>query len=114
MITRAAFSVAIGLAALSITPAEAADEFFTGNSLIQLCREAELPCVAYFRGTIDAYGFAGASTERPFFCSRPTATMDQHRAVVMKYMDDHPERRDQPASLIVWAALKGAFPCVSR
>lgn len=44
-------------------------------------------------------------------CLPPEGTGEQMRQVVVKAMEDHPDKLDGPASLIVLGALKGGFPC---
>ena len=45
------------------------------------------------------------------FCVPPGITVDQERAVVVKYLRDHPETWHYSASSEVGVALKKAFPC---
>jgi hypothetical protein len=44
-------------------------------------------------------------------CERKNVTVGQVVKVALKYMDDHPEELDQPASTVVRRALEKAFPC---
>lgn len=43
--------------------------------------------------------------------SGPRAPQEQVADVVIKWMDDHPEERDQSAPFIVMMSLNEAFPC---
>jgi Rap1a immunity proteins len=38
-------------------------------------------------------------------------TTEQARYVLMRYLEQHPETRHQPAAVLATAALAGAFPC---
>jgi hypothetical protein len=44
-------------------------------------------------------------------CAGKSVTEEQIADVVVKWLDDHPEKRDLPAPLLVMKSLNEAFPC---
>jgi hypothetical protein len=52
----------------------------------------------------------GASAGR-FVCAPPTATVGQTVRVVMKYIEDQPERLHENFKLLAYEALRAAWPC---
>ena len=106
-------SLCIAIIALSmIHTAVAADDEFTGNDLQILCAQEggnPLACNAYIRGFAD--GATAQHAPGYQICFPKSATGLQARAVVEKYMLDHPENLHHQAGMIGSAALAAAFPC---
>ncbi|MBB3861925.1 hypothetical protein GGQ88_003215 [Novosphingobium hassiacum] len=103
---RSILVLATGLA-LSTVPARA--EWMSGNQLHDTCSSGtavdKALCLSYVMGVLDGSRFL----DQPF--KTPTgATGGQVRDVVAKYLEDHPETRDQPARTLVKAAVIGAWP----
>jgi hypothetical protein len=87
-----------------MAPAMAA-ETMPGTALVDYCdRDPEGFCLGYIAGIAEA---------RPGFCVPATGlSFGQLRRVAVKYLNDHPERLNQPAPLeLVASALRLAFPC---
>jgi Rap1a immunity proteins len=47
----------------------------------------------------------------PPFCVPPTATIGQMVRVVVKYIDQRPERLHEQFTVLAYEALKAAWPC---
>jgi hypothetical protein len=112
---------------------------FSGNELVHAC-EVAIPtqiedkdwieafyCLGYLSGARAAIGFERdinyaesvvrpKQTGPPVFriCIPEEATQDQLAKVVVKYLNDHPERLHEDAFLLVFAAYSDAFPCPKK
>lgn len=95
---------------------------FTGIDLYKVCADpnADTLCLGYIRGFSEGYYlglFYGARIERahqrPCYPQPPIENPDPTQAelIVKKYMTDHPEELNKPASLVIAAALGNAFDC---
>ena len=91
------------LALLIATPARA--EWVDGNKLHDWCSSSgtELACTTYVLGVLD-----GSYLKTP-----ERATAGQVKDVIKKYLRDHPENRDFPASLLVSLAVVDAWPTLN-
>ncbi len=98
--------LATGLA-LSTVPARA--EWMSGNQLHDTCSSGtavdKALCLSYVMGVLDGSRFLDQPLKTP-----TGATGGQVRDVVAKYLDDHPETREQPARTLVKAAVVEAWP----
>lgn len=120
------FSLAVAIPALS------GAQNTTGNQLHQACgaSDAQLQafCTGYVVGVIEGMksGAAillaqagttkaeevNALTDAIFeFCLPDTATYGQYVDVVKKYLQDSPANRHESARFLIFAALRGDFPC---
>lgn len=103
---RSILVLATGLA-LSTVPARA--EWMSGNQLHDTCSSGtavdKALCLSYVMGVLDGSRFLDQPLKTP-----TGATGGQVRDVVAKYLEDHPETRDQPARTLVKAAVVGAWP----
>lgn len=112
-------------------------EFRSGDNLIRDCRQPDASvgasaCFGYVMGIVDAMlanaddpviksllasvlnpsGHTGFGYLHSFHaCGPASATVGQLRAVVVKYLEAHPENWHLGASTLVAAALREAFPC---
>jgi hypothetical protein len=91
---------------------------FTGMELLNMCTtEAEgqdVVCMGYLLGLNDAMNFNNAKLEAPqrIYCVPPeSVTSWQIQLVVIKYLEDHPEKLHEEAVVGVMDALTKAFPC---
>jgi len=94
-------------------------EFWAGNDLVNLMRDYEKAAsgdkitdyshATEFRGFV--LGVHDSHEGRGEFCSPPKGTVGQIGAVVVKYLNAHPEQWSEPAHTLVLRALKEAFPC---
>ena len=90
-----------------------------GHDLLRLCTSqtgsSDLNfCFGYIEGIRDGLVWlAAARKSKPSVAISEKVTMEQLRAVVVKYLNEHPERRDRAAGMLVLIALKQAFPPTS-
>ena len=118
---RVFFGVAVAFCSLGFAPQALASP--TGNTLFEQCtRERDSATYWYDDATCTAYiqGFVEGATsfqelwpkERPkAICLPAKATAGQIRDVVVKYLNQHPERRHLPAMMSILTATVAAFPC---
>jgi hypothetical protein len=71
-------------------------------------------CLGYLSGLIGSNRlFQDSGRGRPFFCVPDWVSPGQARLVFLRYMDEHPEKRQDNAGSIVIVSLMAAFPCES-
>jgi len=100
------------IALLSIALA-AGGIFESGNDLYETCMaDRQGACSAYVAGIADEISTLQATkSTKPLYCPSPRITLGQARDIVLKYLIDHPEQRDQYAASLASVALWTAFPC---
>lgn len=85
-----------------------------GNTLYSRCHGNDegwqLWCLGYLGGSSDALILFN-SGNAPRACLPAGGTHGETQAVVMKYLQDHPEYLHRPALDIVVSALASAYPC---
>jgi len=67
--------------------------------------------VGLFKGYISGVVDTGNNI---LFCTEDGVTRGQYMAVVIKYIENNPEKWNQGASVIVLEALTKAFPCKNK
>jgi hypothetical protein len=101
-----------------------------GNKLLRECEDAlkavgtttttarefgqGLYCIGFVHGLVDmntVYDADGAAT---FFCPPQEFTVGQGVRVVVKFLQDHPERLHKDEAILAVSALQQAFPCLSK
>jgi hypothetical protein len=83
--------------------------FVGGNDLYEACKDdASQFCVGYLMGAADVASNTVVATT---LCIPHEATAGRLRSVLMRYLDEHPEQREEPAYRVVLLALLDAFPC---
>ncbi|MDP9158753.1 MAG: hypothetical protein M3O09_00790 [Acidobacteriota bacterium] len=95
-----------------------AEIIWDGNALHDLCqhyKEEKLRglgagCFWYIAGATQTI-LLTHGTEIPPPCPGKGVTHEQIVDVVVKWLDDHPEKRDWPAPYVVVRSLDEAFPC---
>lgn len=114
-------SVLLVSAAMLATPAQAVD----GNQLFKWGKEWKRSdtqdardagsYTGYIQGFIDLHRDLAdpeiGIIKAKFFCLPPGAQPGQAFAVVIRYLEAHPEKHDFTASSLVASALWEAFPC---
>jgi len=90
--------------------------FQTGNEFLADCNSSEpflqgtcAGSIAFARDMHNTWVSQGFLSER--ICSPEGVTRGQLRRVVLKYMEEYPERLHNSSSSIVLHALTQAFPC---
>ena len=75
-------------------------------------------CYAYIKGTVAALIIANIhidkvieKKEKVLYCKPRAVSNDQVEKVIYQYLNNHPEKLNEPASLLILFALKEAFPC---
>lgn len=94
---------------------------WSGNQLLDLCEgykkeklKADLGpgCFMYISGVTQTLVLTDdTETTMVSPCPRKGVTQEQIADVVIKWLDDHPEKRDLPAPAIISKSLNEAFPC---
>lgn len=100
-------------------PANAA--FLSGTQLLSYCNVSERSrtfhqesamCMAYIAGVVDGTnGLRGAFNLTDGFCLPAGVSIGQLQAVAHQYLRQNPAELHRDASLLVWTAMKQAFPC---
>ena len=106
---------------LALTPAEAVA--LDGSGLMRMCsNEDDVRELTYCFGYIIGIARAEESLQQAGMfrdqfrqvCVPKLAKGVQLVAIVIKYLNDHPEVRHRPAGAIVLIALRQAFPCMQE
>lgn len=89
---------------------------FSGEDLLLSCSASGAtserhPCQWYLKGFIDGQGTPQGSTYSRTQCLPAGFTIDQLRRIVVKWMNDHPEKLHLSVADVVRGALEQAFPC---
>jgi hypothetical protein len=99
--------------------------FHTGNDLLSLCTgdvEAKTQCDSYILGVVDAIGTLQSNRgadDKSFWkytsvCLPFEANVKQVIDVVIKYLTENPEIRDQKASQIIIRAMIKTWGCPAK
>jgi hypothetical protein len=87
---------------------QAVQVFYTGDQFVE---ESEPIKTGYIVGIVEAHTFLNASLSQKVFCEPMDASPGQLKAIVMKYLTNHPESRHLTASSLIFSSLQQAFPC---
>lgn len=107
---------------LALLPASADASFYSGDELYKVCTaqrgsatyvENTYECIAYITGTIDAFNTI-RRTNKLKSCIPEDVTIAQLRKATVTYLTDNPKVRDAPASELVFAATRKAWPCTTK
>jgi len=119
--TRCLLCVALLLSALMPSVSSAGEEGIVvsglkGHDLLHLCTSqagsSEVNfCFGYIEGIRDGLVWLAAARKSKATVAIPEkATKEQLAGVIVKYLNDHPERQQRSAGILVLIALKQAFP----
>ncbi len=111
--------ILIGLIAASFLSPTAMASFYSGNQLYEWGKALERTREnrQFGNDISDAnmyYGYVSGvydSTSGAVFCPKPGTSIAQISDVVLKYLKDNPELRNDDASDLVMDAFSSAFPC---
>ena len=115
-----AIIAAVGLAVMLLLSAQSQAElsmYLSGSDLLQKCESDSVAesntCDGYILGILDFQeALVGWSIlDEPIFCTPDSALSGQLIKVVIKYLNEHPEKLHLAASSSVANALYDAFPC---
>ena len=84
-----------------------------GNVLYRQCTATsaieQVACHQFIIGVVDGINLASETGLEPF--TLPTNVKgEQVKDVVLRYLRDFPERRHWSGAVLVWNAMRGAFP----
>jgi hypothetical protein len=113
------------IAALCLCALGSAHAAWSGNNLLKLKNEAgeegARMISSYAQGVLDFETFAEAMTRTERHgdghlnvCVRDGVTADQAGAVLVKYLEEHPDMSDAPAVLLAHSAFLKAWPCAKQ
>jgi Rap1a immunity proteins len=115
---RTLFVLLLGLyLSQSTAPQEMAPDITHGNGLLRACSD-DAPsglnhafCMGYLEGAREGLSMLekGKSTGA-YFCEPENATLLQVRDIVVKYLRDNPENRQEVSILLVYRAFHKAWP----
>ena len=102
--------VVCALAVMMATQPAWGSYFDTGNRLYGFCQKPknsplEAACIGTISGGYDMMVALG------YKCQDDGVTREQLKDVVVKYLKDHPERRNAPAVFNIVLAVQAAFSC---
>ena len=112
------------------TQGQSAAELSDGNALLRDCTSAlrvadgtpskspddlsgAMYCTGYVAGFVDAHVLTvGLNSGKMVFCQPPSGIrVDQDIRIIIKYLQDHPEKLHESGRILVMMALRSAFPC---
>ena len=114
--------VVVLLALLAAAPA-AGQDAYTGHNLLTRCEwyleaigDASLARAEWFEagvctGMVRAAAFAGETSQNVSLCVPDPNNMEEQVLAVVEYLNDHPEKLDEPDLALILQALVDAFPC---
>ncbi|WP_352893930.1 Rap1a/Tai family immunity protein [Mesorhizobium sp. M0848] len=93
---------------LSATPANSQNivAFITGNDLNDFCMQSPIQVFGYLEGLVDGEVF-----EPQHYCLPEGVQIRQLKEVTCRFLQDHPESRQQPAPSLVRMSFRAAWPC---
>jgi Rap1a immunity proteins len=116
--------LSLQLSALVLSSSFATAEMKTGNDLLPACnaavdfmdkhevRSGAMECVAYVNGFIDGEQLGEfAASGNNVICPEKNVSTGQFIRVAVKWMKDHPDKLNDPASACLFLAFKEAFGC---
>ena len=86
----------------------------TGEDFVSNCSKDSDTCQWYLKGFIDGHGRALRSSQVVYCLPMTGFYIDQLRRVLIKWLEDHPEKLHLGTGEIVETALKEAFPCSAQ
>lgn len=94
------------LASTSAVRAQNLTQYLSGNDLYDSCSQKSVHSTGYVEGVVDA------DLGRPWgYCVPVGVRADQLRDVVCRYLEAHPEARQQMAPNLIRSAFAEAWPC---
>lgn len=102
---------AVILFTVSSQTSRAATYFDTGNELLSICNDNTPFKSGICSAAPGAYFDMMASIG--YKCDEAGVTRGQVRDVLVKYLRDHPETRNRPASFLAFLAFRESFNCRS-
>ncbi|MGK2287274.1 Rap1a/Tai family immunity protein [Pedomonas sp. V897] len=111
--------------AVAVTPAIAsASNTLDGNHLLKMCtsridtgssgmKEAfdYGVCMGFIAGSLDYVQLINEAAKKNITCVPDGVTAGQAKDIVVKYLQNNPEKRHEPQPLVTIFAFQDAFPC---
>jgi hypothetical protein len=115
----------VALLASASPQQEGFDFTASGNDFLRVCKINEGnatvtngACLGYVNGVLDGVDLAAGlgavarkETPKKALCLPSESTMGQKYRVVLKFINDHPEKAHLPTNLLILEATAEAFPC---
>lgn len=105
----------------AVHPAQADTSYVNGNALLERCLpDAGNPsemilrgnCLGYVAAAVDTWEIAqSANLMDRYYCMPDRVSVDQLRAIAIKYIIENPSERHNIASSLILKSLIQAFPC---
>jgi hypothetical protein len=107
---RTALTVSLLLTSNFSAKAEGMYVLMTGNQLLSYCTDprGQIICAA------TAAGFHDMLVVMEAICPTGDGTPKKIGDIVVKFLRENPEERDQSAAILAWSALKKAYPCPQK
>jgi hypothetical protein len=106
----------VAFAAAQQTATDNLDFTHSGNDFLRVCESPSKPpdlirgaCQGYVMGVLE-----GAILGPQSYCPGPNVTSGQTYRIVVKFINDHPEKSDHEARILIVNAAASAFPCPAR
>jgi len=110
------------LAPLGLFPLPAGASFYSGDTLYEICTTARgsgdyvdktYECIAYITGAVDAFNTT-RKVNKLRSCIPSGVTISQLKEATVDYLAHNPKDRAGPASDMVFAATRKAWPCTRK
>jgi hypothetical protein len=92
--------------------------YLEGHDLHRACKISSAAgaalCGGFILGVADSMAAVGVVTRMTSICTPSSATPDQLRTTVVRFLENNPERRGFAAHSLVTFALEQAYPCGKR
>ena len=101
-------------ALMALIPMQADAEFHSGSSLLEnviQCDKKDQTMCAYVYGYVVGVKDAYEDTASMPKCAPYSLKKGELKAVVEKWLNDHPERLHEPAAPLILTAINEAWPC---
>ena len=108
---------AVLAAALAISSSPASANYLTGKDLYADCSKPQGSfsqgfCSGYISGVVDAIEYYQVSKgAEKSVCIPKEVSIGQVKEIVVRYLTQHLDQRNNTASSLVWDAVRNAFPC---
>lgn len=91
----------------------------TGNELLKYCEEGNNEALkVHFQSNAFCLGYVTGASEGLFYadnrnvvCFSDGVTVEQLKKVVMKYLNDNPQKLHESYVPLIYSSIKEAFPC---
>lgn len=93
-------------------------DFRSGTYWLRVCEASKLndrsPCLGLLIGAQDMHDLIFGDRKPALWCMPDNATFEQSRQVFVKYLRDKPEKLHWPGTILLYEAMRKAFPCAKN